>query len=97
MPANRDFLAATGIPVAGIALGRPHGPRIRSVTVALYVGGRLAESTDLEVYAGRFAGVLALEEPMHHAAAELRFTNPDNPTQAAVALPITLDAPATPR
>ena len=62
MPADRDYLSATSIPVAGIALGRPHGPRIRSVHVALYVGGRLVEGTDLEVYAGRFAGVLGLHD-----------------------------------
>ena len=97
MPADRDYLSATSIPVAGIALGRPHGPRIRSVHVALYVGGRLVEGTDLEVYAGRFAGVLASDAPIDHADAELRFSDPANPAQAAVIRSITLDAPSTTR
>lgn len=97
MPAERDYLSATSIPVAGIALGRPHGPRIRSVHVALYVGGRLVEGTDLEVYAGRFAGVLGLDAPIDRADAELRFSDPASPAQAAVIRSITLDAPSTAR
>ena len=97
MPADRDYLSAMSIPVAGIALGRPHGPRIRSVHVALYVGGRLVEGTDLEVYAGRFAGVLGLRAPIDQADAELRFSDPANPAQAAVIRSITLDTPSTTR
>ena len=97
MPADRDYLSATSIPVAGIALGRPHGTRIRSVHVALYVGGRLVEGTDLEVYAGRFAGVLGLKTAIGHALAELRFSDPANPAQAAVIRSITLDTPSTTR
>lgn len=97
MPADRDYLSATSIPVAGIALGRPHGPRIRSVHVALYVGGRVVERMDLEVYAGRFAGVLGLHAPIGHADAELRFSDPANPAQAAVIRSITLDTPSTTR
>jgi hypothetical protein len=97
MPADRDYLSATSIPVAGIALGRPHGPRIRSVHVALYVSGRLVDDTDLEVYAGRFAGVLGLHAPIDQAAAELRFSDPANPAQAAVIRSITLATPSTTR
>ena len=97
MPADRDYLSAMSIPVAGIALGRPHGTRIRSVHVALYVGGRLVEGTDLEVYAGRFAGVLGLKTAIGHALAELRFSDPANPAQAAVIRSITLDTPSTTR
>ena len=97
MPADRDYLAATSIPVAGMALGRPHGPRIRAVHVALYVGGRLVDGMDLGVYAGRFAGVLALDEPIARADAEIRLSNPANPAQAAVIRSITLDTPSTTR
>ena len=28
MPADRDYVAAASIPVAGLAFGRPHGPRV---------------------------------------------------------------------
>lgn len=97
MPADRDYLSATSIPVAGLAFGRPHGPRIRSVHVALYVGERLVHGMDLEVFSGRFAGVLALDEAVAMADAEIRFTNPASPLQAAVVRSITLDAPAATR
>ena len=79
MPADRDYLSATSIPVAGIALGRPHGPRIRSVHVALYVGGRLVEGTDLEVYAGRFAGVLGLDAAIDHGRRRAPVQRPGQP------------------
>ena len=91
MPADQDYLSAASIPVAGMALGRPHGPRIRSVHVALYVGGRLVEGKDLAVYAGRFAGVLGVHAAIDQADAELRFSDPANPAQAAVVRSITLD------
>ncbi len=97
MPADRDYLAATSIPVAGIALGRPHGPRVRAVRVELYVGGRLVDGMDLEVYAGRFAGVLALDGAIAMADAEIRVRNPANPAQAAEVRSITLDTPSTTR
>ena len=97
MPADRDYLSATSIPVAGIALGRPHGPRIRSVHVALYVGGRLVEGTDLEVTRGASPGCLASSAPIDQADAELRFSDPANPAQAAVIRSITLDTPSTTR
>ena len=97
MPADQDYLSAASIPVAGIALGRPHGPRIRSVHVALYVGGRLVSGADLEVYAGRFAGVLGIHAAIDQADAELRFSDPANPAQAAVVRSIRLDTPSTTR
>ena len=97
MPADRDYLAATGIPVAGIALARPHGPRVRAVRVELFVAGRLVEGMDLGVYAGRFAGVLALDEPIARADAEIRLSNPANPAQAAAVRSITIDTPSTTR
>jgi hypothetical protein len=49
------------------------------------------------VYAGRFAGVLGLKTSISHAAAELRFSDPANPAQAAVVRSITLDTPSTTR
>jgi hypothetical protein len=97
MPADHDYLSATSIPVAGLAFGRPHGPRIRSVHVALYVGERLVGGMDLEVYSGRFAGVLALDEAVAMADAEIRLSNPASPLQAAVIRSIRLDAPSTAR
>ena len=97
MPADRDYLSATRIPVAGIAFGRPHGPRIRAVRVALYVGEHLVDGMDLEVYAGRFAGVLALDGAIAMADAEIRVRNPANPAQAAEVRSITLDTPSTTR
>jgi hypothetical protein len=97
MPADRDYVAATSIPVAGIALGRPHSPRIRVVHVELYVGGSLVGGTDLDVYSGRFAGVVDLQEPIVHADAEIRLSNAATPSQAAVIRSIRLDALATTR
>jgi len=97
MPADHDALFTASVPVAGMALGRPHGPRVRSVHVAVFVDGRLVGGTDLEVYAGRFAGVVNLAKPIDHADAELRFTNPANPAHAAVIRSITLDARSTAR
>ena len=63
MPADRDYVAAASIPVAGLAFGRPHGPRVSSVHVALYVGGRLVEGTDLAVYSGHSPGCSASMGP----------------------------------
>jgi hypothetical protein len=97
MPADRDYVAATSIPVAGLAFGRPHGPRVSSVHVALYVGGRLVEGTDLAVYSGRFAGVLGLDGRVGRGDAELRFSDPANPARAAVIRSITLDPPSATR
>ncbi len=95
MPADHDLVSASSIPVAGMAFARPHGPRIRSVHVDLYVGGRLIDGTDLDVYSGRFAGVLGIEAPVDHADAELRFSDPANPSKPATVRSITIDAPAS--
>ena len=97
MPADRDYVAAASIPVAGLAFGRPHGPRVSSVHVALYVGGRLVEGTDLAVYSGHFAGVLGLDGPVGRGDAELRFGDPANPARALVIRSIRLDLPSATR
>lgn len=83
LPADRDIIAGSGIPVAGIALGRPHGPRVRSVHVELAVDGRIIADADIEVYSGRFAGVLHVDAPTEMTAAQLRFANPANPGSTA--------------
>ena len=83
MPADQDYLSATGIPVAGDRrYGRPHGPRIRSVHVALYVGGRLVAGHGPRGLRGALAGVLGLRAPIDQADAELRFSDPANPFEA---------------
>jgi hypothetical protein len=95
LPADRDIIAGSGIPVAGIALGRPHGPRVRSVHVELAVDGRIIADADIEVYAGRFAGVLHVDAPTEMTAAQLRFANPANPGSAATRT-ITIQAAGRP-
>ncbi len=94
MPADHDFILTSSIPVAGLAYSRPHGPRVRSVHVEVRVGGRLVSSADLPVYGGRFAGVLALDAPIDQAVAELRVSDPVNPSTPAGIRLLTIQAPA---
>jgi hypothetical protein len=95
VPADRDYVSASGIPVAGIAFARPHGPSIHAVRVELFVAGRLIDSADFDVMSSRFAGVLKVTSPIGPADAELRLTDPSNPSRPAVVRSITIDAPAS--
>ena len=94
MPADHDFILASSIPVAGLAFSRPHGPRVRSVHVALRVAGRLVTSADINVYAGRFAGVLPLDAPIDRADAELRVSDAVSPSTPAGVRLLTVQTPA---
>ena len=91
IPADGAYVKSTGIVVAGSAFGRPHGPRVSSVRVELYVADRLVEGTDLDVYASRFAGVLRVSTPIGPADAELRISDPDHPTRPVVVHKLTID------
>ncbi len=91
IPADGAYVKSTGIVVAGSAFGRPHGPRVTSVRVELYVADRLVERADLDVYASRFAGVLQVATPIGPAAAELRVSDPDHPTRQVTVRKLTID------
>lgn len=75
IPRDNDYLKSTSIPIAGFAVGRPHGPTIKSVHVELLVGGRVVDSADIDVFSGRFAGVLSASGISGRVAAQLRITN----------------------
>lgn len=94
IPEDRAYVNSSSIPVAGMAFGRPHGPRIRSVHVELYVGGQLLESADLEVFSARFAGILRLSRPIGRAEAELRFSDPSR-LAGPVTRHLVIDTPAS--
>ena len=91
-PEERAYVKSSNIAIAGMAFGRPHGPRIRSVQVELYVGGKLVERADLEVFSSRFAGVLQLATPIGQADAELRVSDPTRPARPIVVRHLTIDA-----
>lgn len=93
VPADRDYVSSSGIPVAGMAFARPHGPSVRTVRVELFVAGRLIESADFKVLASRFAGVLEVTSPIGPADAELRISDPSNPSRPSVVRSITVQAP----
>jgi hypothetical protein len=90
LPADRDYVSASSIAVAGTAFGRPHGPRVGSVRVELLVGGQLIEEADLAVHSSRFAGVLDLPAPMARTEAELRVSDPKRPSAPAVIRRLTI-------
>jgi hypothetical protein len=83
IPRDDDYLTSTTIPVAGLAFGRPHGPRISVVHVVLLADGRVIESADLDVHSGRFAGALKLRSTADLEGAELRVSNPAMPQRQA--------------
>jgi hypothetical protein len=90
LPADRDYVSASSIAVAGTAFGRPHGPRVGSVRVELLVGGQLIEEADLAVHSSRFAGVLELHAPVARTEAELRVSDPKRPSAPAVIRRLTI-------
>lgn len=91
IPRDDDYLKAASIPVAGFAAGRPHGPTIKSVHVELVVGGRVVDSADIDVFSGRFAGVVSATAISGRVAAELRISNPARGTTAIVVKNVTID------
>jgi hypothetical protein len=96
IPEDRAYVTSSSIVVAGTAFSRPHGPRIRTVQVELYVSGRLVERADLEVFSSRFAGVLELSTPIGRTDAELRVSDPSHPARPIVVRHLTIDSPARP-
>ena len=93
IPEHRAYVKSSSIPVAGMAFGRPHGPRIRSVQVELYVAGALLERAELGVFSSRFAGVIELQRPVGRTDAELRISDPTRPTGSTVVRHLTIDTP----
>lgn len=95
-PGDQDYVASSSIAVAGLAFGRPRSPRVSAVEVELLVDGRLVDHVRLDVQSSRFAGVLALSNPIGRTAAELRISDPTRPSGPTVVRHLTLDPPATP-
>jgi hypothetical protein len=92
LPREHDYLSSVTIPIAGLAIGRPHGPQVRTVHVELWVNGRVVGQTDLPVYSGRFAGILEITVDVPAGRAELRVTDPARPGMAPVVRWLTLAA-----
>ena len=91
LPADATYLTTTAIPVAGLAYGRPHGPKVSSVHVELIADGRPLMSTDIPVYSGRFAGVLQLPALDDRVTAQLRISDPLHTGASAVIRTVTID------
>ena len=91
MPTDDDYLSSPTIPVAGTALGRPHGPKVSTVHVELLSGGRVIESADLDVHGGRFAGALQLDQSTRLQDVELRVSEPGPSRRTARIQNLTID------
>ena len=91
IPSDDDYLTSTAIPVAGMALGRPHGPKVSVVHVELLADGGVIESADFDVHGGRFAGTLQLDTSADLKDAELRVSDAANPQLAARIQNLTID------
>ena len=91
MPADDAYLTAASIPVAGIAFGRPHGPKVPAVHVELIADGRSVSSADIPVFSGRFAGVLTVPSFEDRVTAELRISDPLHDGPMAVVRTVTID------
>ena len=91
MPADDTYLTAASIPVAGIAFGRPHGPKVASVHVELIADGRSISSADIPVFSGRFAGVLTVPSLADRITADLRISDPLHNGPMAVVRTVTID------
>jgi hypothetical protein len=96
IPGDKDYVKSRTVTVAGIASGRPHGPRVDAVRVELLVDGRPIDSTDLAVHAARFAGTLSVPASIGRVDAELRVSDPKRPRSSAVIRQMTIDAPTIP-
>lgn len=95
IPTDRDYISSSGIAVAGLAFGRPHGPRISRVRVEVFVAGQLIKSADIAVFSARFAGVIDVSSQIGPAKAELRVSDPANPARPAVIRSVTIQTPAS--
>lgn len=91
IPSDDDYLTSTTIPVAGRALGRPHGPKVSVVHVELLADGGIIESADFDVHGGRFAGTLQLDASADLKDAELRVSDAAHPQRAARIQNLTID------
>ena len=91
IPREDDYLKSTSIPVAGFAVGRPHGPAIRSVHVELLVDDRVVDSADIDVFSGRFAGLLSTSGISGRVAAQLRITNVGRNGKPILVTNVTID------
>lgn len=90
-PADDAYLTTTAIPVAGLAYGRPHGPKVASVHVELIAGGQSLTSAEIPVYSGRFAGVIQTPALDDRVTAELRISDPLHTGDKAVVRTVTID------
>ena len=90
-PADTTYLTTASIPVAGLAYGRPHGPKVSSVHVELIAGGQPLTSADFPVYSGRFAGVLQMPVLDDRVTAELRISDPLHTGDKAIVRTLTID------
>jgi hypothetical protein len=95
IPGDKDYVKSSMVTVAGMAYGRPHGPRVDAVRVELLVGGRLIDSTDLAVHGARFAGTLQVPASIGRVDAELRVSDPNRPRSSAVIRRMTIDPPTS--
>lgn len=91
IPRDGDYLTSTTIPVAGTALGRPHGPRIETIHVELITGGQVIDAADIDVFSGRFAGALTVAGSSGRLDAELRFSYPGREKGAVLVKDLTID------
>jgi len=91
VPADDAYLTTTAIPVAGVAYGRPHGPKVPSVHVELVAGGQSLTSAEIPVYSGRFAGVIQTPALDDRVTAELRISDPLHTGDKAVVRTVTID------
>ena len=89
--ADDTYLTAASIPVAGIAFGRPHGPKVASVHIELIAEGRSISSADIPVFSGRFAGVLTVPSLAGRVTGQLRISDPLHNGPAAVVRTVTID------
>lgn len=96
LPAEHDYLSSLTIPVAGLAIGRRHGPQVRKVHAELWVNGRVVGQSDLPVYSGRFAGTLEIKVDVQAGSGELRVTDPARPGMPAAVRSFTLAAVTRP-
>lgn len=93
IPGDRDYVNSRTVTVAGMAYGRPHGPRVDEVRVELLVGGRSIDTADIVVHGARFAGTLSVPASIGRADAELRVSDPKRPRSSPVIRQMTIDPP----
>lgn len=90
IPEDDTYVDSSSVAVAGTAFGRPHAPAIQVVRVEIIAGGRSIGSADLDVFSGRFAGVVEADVASR-TTAELRVTDPRHPGREALVKRLTID------